>query len=287
MKRLIKTVDLIFFQDDANGEYGLAHKETYNENNAFNAFWSAIGMFHDVFEHAHEHTHKYFKGNYAMNLGGELAAMGSFWYYIDELGISNRFPNDRSRWNPGESMRETTCSDMREAIKDGYCRYGYTLESNVPKQKPVDNCGLEDEMRTYWDTIKDTHFTNDYKGSYDYEQEREFSISYKQSVSFGKIANLHRYGYRMAERMVPNNKENYITLTEFIDFWNNFTKNNNAEELMSMYKGITVKLYKEAGEISWKAFLVGGVDGLPNHEIRHAHNVQEDLLDYAEFDFES
>ena len=42
MKRLVKTVELVFFQDDANGEYGLAHKETYDQNqgNGFNAFWN-------------------------------------------------------------------------------------------------------------------------------------------------------------------------------------------------------------------------------------------------------
>lgn len=278
MKRLINTVELEFFCDDANGEYGLAHKETIDDNNGFNAFWSGIGMFHDIFEHSHEYKHKYFQGDYAMNLGGELAAMGSMWYYIDTLGISNRM-TDNNRWRASESMRESTCGDVRESITEGYCRYGYSLESNVPKQRPVDNITLEDEMLNYWDKVKECEYRDRDSTDSDYDQEREFSKQYRESVSFGKIANLHRYGYRMAERLVPDNVENMNTLTDFIEFWDDFTKNNDAEELMNIYNGITVKIYKENGIVTWKAFLTQS-NQYPDHQIRSVHNVLEDLWDY-------
>jgi hypothetical protein len=44
-------VRLEFFQDHADGSYGLAHEKTISNDTSFNAFWHGIGIFHDVFEH--------------------------------------------------------------------------------------------------------------------------------------------------------------------------------------------------------------------------------------------
>jgi len=250
MKRLIKKVDLVFFCDDANGEWGLAHKETFDDNNAFNAFWGGIGMFHDVFEHNHEKTHKYFQGDYAMNIGGEMTAMGAMWYYFDGLGVGNRL--NYGYRSPAENMKLTTLSDVHESISDGYTRYGYTLESNVPKQRPTDNGELEYQISDYWKQVKNISVKTEY------EQERESGIAYKKSVTFRKIADLHRYGYRMAERLVPDNNENRETLYNFLNFWNEFAKNNKAEFMAETFKGLEVKLYKDTnGLISWKATFIG------------------------------
>lgn len=253
MKHLIKKVDLVFFQDDASGLFGLAHKETFNDNNAFNAFWNAIGIFHDVFEHSHEFTNKYFRGDYAMNIGGEMAAMGSMWYYIDELGIGNRLRN--SMYSPGDSMRDSTLSDVHEYIASGYVRYGHTLESNVPKQRPVDNSEMEYQIGKYWDKVQEIEVNANG------EQEKEDGITYKNSVTFRKIADLHRYGYRMAAKLVPNNWDNQKTLTSFLEFFETFCKNNSAETLANAFKGMIIKLYKdENGFISWTAKLYGNND---------------------------
>src|SRR5690606_27490276 len=75
-RKLVREVRLQFFCDPAHGEWGLAHENTIEpQGDGFNAFWSGTtGIFHDVFEHAHEHT-GYFQGPYAMNIGGEIAAM--------------------------------------------------------------------------------------------------------------------------------------------------------------------------------------------------------------------
>ena len=248
MKRLIKTIDLVFFQDDATGDYGLAHKNTFDDNNAFNAFWNGIGMFHDIFEHSHEKENKYFKGDYAMNVGGEMAAMGSMYYYLEAMGVRNRILNQNMYFRgTGESMKESTLSEVHEAISSGYCRYGYSLESNVPDQRPIEDGEFEYQLKDYSDKVKALPVT-----STD-EQEREFGKQYKQSVTFRKIANLHRYGYRMAERLVPNNWDNRAMLSTFIEFWNEFTKNNPAEEMQRNFKGLTIKLYKdENGFVSWK-----------------------------------
>lgn len=259
MKRLIKKVDLVFFCDDANGEWGLAHKETFEENNGngFNAFWNGIGIFHDVFEHSHEKTHKYFQGDYSMNIGGEMTAMGALWYYFDELGINNRLKYGYV--SPSQSMRETTSMEVKEAIQDGYCQFGYTLESNVPYQRPTDNGELEYQISEYWKQVKNCHYDKrNITENYKCENEIESSKAYKESVTFRKIADLHRYGYRMAEKLVPLNSENRETLYNFLDFWNEFCKNNKAEFMAGTFNGLEVKLYKDSeGVISWKATFIG------------------------------
>lgn len=246
-KRLIKTVDLRFFEDDGNGEWGLCHADTMDSDNGFNAFWNGIGIFHDVFEHSHEHQNKYFRGDYAMNVGGEMAAMGAMWYYYNVLGVSNRM--NANGWTvPSESMKQTTLSEVKEVLYGGYCRYGYTLESNVPKQRPVYDSELEYQIEDFWKQVKESPIrcTN--------EQEKEFARAYKRSVTFRKIADLHRYGFRMAERLVKDCYDNRIALYDFIEVWNNFCKRNPAREMANYFRGLTVKVYKdENGRITWKA----------------------------------
>jgi hypothetical protein len=250
MKRLVKTVELSFFNDDATGEWGLTHKDTQDDNygNAFNAFWGGLGIFHDVFEHSHEHQNKYFRGQYAMNVGGEMTAMGAMWYYIDQLGMHNRLRNNGfSRYSPGESMRQTTQSEIEEALYSGYCRYGDTLTSNVPKQRPTENGELEYQIAEFWKVVKTAPI------KCEDEQEKEFARAYKQSVTFRKIADLHRYGYRMAEKMVPDNWDNRQMCVDFFDVWEKFCTNNPADEMKNSFSGVTFKLYKENDRITWKA----------------------------------
>lgn len=250
MKRLVKKIELTFFQDDANGEWGLTHKDTCDNRygNSFNAFWGGMGIFHDIFEHSHEHTNKYFRGDYAMNIGGEIAAMGSMWYYIDELGMHNRL-SGRSVHSPSDSMRMSTEDMIHENIEYGGSQYGSTLESNVPKQRPTDNGELEYQIGKYWENVKKMNPERNH------DNEKEYGYQYKNSVTFRKIADLTRYGYRMAEKFVPNNWDNRTTLSDFLEVWENFCKSHPAEEMKNMFSGITFKIYKENDRITWKAIL--------------------------------
>lgn len=253
MKKLVKTVELVFFKDDGNGEYGLAHKETFDQSNGsgFNAFWGGMGIFHDVFEHSHEHTDKYFRGDFAMNVGGEMAAMGAMYYYIESMGMHNRINNRGWNWKgTGDSMKQTTLSEVHEAISSGYCNYGYTLESNVPKQKPVNDGEFEYQLHDFAKEVKNLK-VDGYS-----EEEKEYGRNYKKSVTFRKIADLHRYGYRMAEKLVPNKWDNRAMIENFLAYWDEFCKQNPAEEIQNHFKGMTVKLYKdESGFVTWKAVL--------------------------------
>lgn len=269
-KRLIKVVDLRFFCDDVNGEYGLTHKETIKEG--FNAFWGTIGIFHDVWEHEHEYTHKYFRGSYAMNVGGEMAAMGKMWYYQDELGLGNaRNLSQYSIYSEGDRMRQTTQMEIQEAIQSGYCQFGSTLESRVPKQRPVDNEELEYQIEKMWEDIRSYHYSGNTE--YSDDNEKKASTEYKQSCNFRKIADLHRWGYRQGEKLVPYSWENRNTLREFIEFWGSFCKNNIAEELQNYYKGIEFRIYKTGDAVSWKAKLISNSYEIKDVPIISVHEV--------------
>lgn len=277
MKRLIKTVKLKFFQDDVNGEYGLCHDETQNRNESFNAFWGGQGIFHDVFEHSHEYTNKYFQGDYALNIGGEMAAMGAMWYYYEELGMYDRL-NPYGYRSPGQSMRDTTYSLVQEAISYGYTNFGYTLESNVPKQRPTENSELEYQIETFWNDAKNLHFER--SGTIIPEQdnqELQSSRDYKRSVTFRKIADLHRYGFRMAERLVPQCSHNRQVLSNFKEYFDKLCKDNSAEDMNRMFRGLTIKLYKEAHEISW----TGIFHSMDSYEIKDV-KISQDRPFYLE-----
>ena len=179
MKTLVNKIDLKFFDDDATGEWGLAHATTYNDNNAFNAFWNGMGIFHDVFEHWFENEHKYFMGDNAMNVGGEMAAMGAMWYYYAELGVHNRM-NERSFHSPSDSMRMTTESMIQESIQCGYNQFGNTLECGVPYQKPVESGELEYQIQKFADNVKEFNF--DYSSNYDQTQEKEDSKLHQPGI---------------------------------------------------------------------------------------------------------
>lgn len=259
MKRLVNTVNLKFFADDAGMGWGMSHEETYDNNygNGFNSFWDGLGIFHDVFEHYFEYRHKYFQGDHAANVGGEMAAMGHLWYYIFELGLSIRDAN-KGRYgfgdrDLGDSIMGVTRSYIQEAVQAGYCNYGYTLECAVPRQSPLDN-ELDYRLRQYYEQVKSWEFAEQYHNC---EQERESAQNYKKSVTFQKIANLHRWGYRQAEKLVPNNMANQSTLHSFIEFWNEFTARHSAKELATDFKGISFRIYKDDDCIEWRSFLRG------------------------------
>jgi hypothetical protein len=256
--RLIRKVELRLFEDNATGDWGLAHKKTIESyGEGFNAFWGDIGIFHDVFEHYFEHEHKYFRDNYAMNIGGEMAAMGHFIYYVNELNIYKR-RSENAYYTEESRAIHTTVDLIEECITDGYSSFGQTLESAIPNQKPIYESELEYEIQKSFRKIRGLKPSKEYY---------EMSKSYKDSVSLSKMRNLHRWGYRQAERMIPNTWKNTDTLNKFMTFWGNFCISYNAKTLASYgYKGIDFFIYKDKDQnISWKAILIGDYYGkLPN-----------------------
>lgn len=268
--RLVHTVELRLFEDDSTGEYGLTHTDTCEggSGDGFNAFYDAKGIFHDVFEHWFERRHKYFQGIYAMNVGGEMAAMGAAMYYYDTLGLSERPLSRNSIYAFSDQIRLTTESMVTEAIGEGYCNFGATLECAVPRQRESCaelECQIEQlarNVRQY--RPRDFYSIVDESARQAIEDERarnrQFGEDYRKSATASKIRRLHRWGYHMASKLVPNHYDNRDTLTEFLTFWEAFCKRNPAEELANVLRGITFKVYRDTEErISWKAFAMPSV----------------------------
>lgn len=253
-KILVRKVELVFFCDEANGEWGTAHRETYDHSmgDGFNAFWDGMGMFHDVFEHAHEFTDKHFRGDAAMNIGGEMAASGAMWYYINQLGMSKRLRNGGSYW-PLETLTvDATFNMVQEAIADANCPYGYTLVSGVPTQKDTCNYGLESLISEYEYRVRGVKVKQ--KGEYTEDHEIEFGRAYKKSCTPAKIRNLHRYGYNLAKELVPEAEGNAEVLDTFKVWWDTFCKANEAEEIANLFHDLEISIFRDdMDRISWEA----------------------------------
>lgn len=243
-------VRLDFFEDEVTGGFGLAHYNAIHCETPFNAFFHAIGIFHDVFEHYFEDNHPYFIGKNSFNIGGEMCAMGAFAYFAETLYVQKRrFINiyNEDMTSIHRVMRNSTESLIIEAIAHGGMYYGRTLECGVPYQKPICDSELEYQCELMYKKIKDTEVDGD---------DLEGANKYKKSVTKQKILNLHRYGYRMAENLVPTNQENRIKLNDFIKYFEDFCKYHNAEELYKNFTSIEFEITKKKDIIDWKAILI-------------------------------
>lgn len=262
-KRLVRTVDLRFFQDDANGEFGVTHKDTCPGNgngDEFNAFWDGRGIFHDVFEHAHEFTDKHFRGQYALTTAGETVAMGALLYYIG-AGRVYRNQNERgsSFYTEEQQAVMETADAQAEMIKSGNERFTSSFDVCVPNQPDTEDSSLEWAIDEHWQRIVKAKaecgqgvWNQPGKGQDPEELAR--CKEYADSVTEEKIRNLYRYGWHMAQKLVGDVWQNGNTLSNFISFWNDFCKKNSAEELTTFYKGIVFKIYKDReGLLSWSA----------------------------------
>ena len=243
----MKTVILKLFRDEANGEYGVAHSNAVDRG--FNAFWSGVGIFHDVFEHHHEDTHKYFKGDYAFNVAGEMMASGAMYYYSNELGVYNRRLDSFKGWE--RSVVESGYDSWVDLLNGygGYGDFGLTLESRIPYQRPVGSFDsyIEDgwlQLQSYEPIDRDE------------QQDYNDALDCKASITKRKFFDLYRYGFRYAQRFVPDNYENQATLSEFINFWNDITKKVDAETLYSFVDSIQFNISKAKSIVSVKAYLV-------------------------------
>ena len=234
---------LTFFQDNANGEYGLAHENAIDRG--FNAFWTGQGIFHDVFEHYFEENNKYFQNKFGFNIGGEICAMGHLAYYWEMARPENRKLSDRSTYPFEHSIAHTTISDMEEAISEGYTNFGSRLECAVPKQKDVNSYILTNIIHEHLYCMEVATIS---EKCYEIEAAKEF----KRSITDNKIINLYTYGYKLAEQIAPNTEHNKKALFDFIDFWKEFCSNHSAKELTNEFKHVEFTI-TTGEEIKWTA----------------------------------
>lgn len=226
-------VRLKFWDDDATDDWGLSPINSINVENPFNAAFTPTMIFHDSFEHWFEDKHKYFLGKNAFNVGGEVAAMGAMWCYYEEY--YERLNN--SYHSPQDNCIATTLYMMQEGVEDGFFSYGERLECGVPYQPPVECGDLEYIIDEHWQRVKG------FKVS-------EEGQEYFNSITRAKLANLYRWGYRMAQRM----KLDWDAIHDFMDFFEGFCAKNSAEELAYYFKGLTIRW--DSRKRKWSATLV-------------------------------
>jgi len=256
-KQLIHTVKLKFFTDD-NGTSGISHEQTceYNTNDeTFDAFWDGVGIFHDVFEHWFEYKHEYFLNDFGMNRAGECAAMGAALYYYQGLGVMNRTRQGGMFYRPfTDDIRMENEYPIKESLT-GYSRFGHTFECMIPDQDEA-HIELECVIDDLWESVRNYQRDNDIE-----EGCEDGARVYRNSLTKAKVRNSYRWGYHMAEALVPRSGDNNLTLTGFIDYFNQLCKDNDAKEMVEIFDSININLYSDKNEwgetcISWEGELI-------------------------------
>lgn len=257
-------VELSLFQDDANGEWGLAHSNAINNSyeNSFNAFWSGIGIFHDVFEHYFEDKNKYFLGDYAFNIGGEVAAMGHLAYYWNTFRPQNRRINPNNIYSFEDGIISSTESEMSEAITYGYWNFGNKLLCNTPKAKKEDyNYYLENIIQEHLYKIKKcTPRKDEYYDDLQFAQQK----LYKKSITESKLRSLYTWGWKQAENIIPDTSENLYKIEEFIAYWDKFTKQHKAEDLANYLEKLIFTI-TPGDDLKWSCEWVNNNQETINH----------------------
>lgn len=209
MKEVTK---FIFGVDEATGCSGCL-PEKYKESE-FNYSWNATMIFHDTVEHYFENQNKYFRKDYAWNIGGEMVAMGGLYYLYDAFTLSKRFGN--SSFNCEQMIMNTGKYDLLESGSHGNFSYGYELLCNIPYQRPVQSY-MEDFIIEIFNDFKKSKIETFYK------EELEHCQKFRNSVTLEKLRRLYRWGYRNAEKRFPNTYHNSYMLNCLLTELEKFT----------------------------------------------------------------
>ncbi len=214
-------VKLKLHQDDATGEWGLAHHDTISVRQPFNAFWEPAGIFHDVFEHNHEHS-KYFDGKYAITLWGEVVASGKALAYNDRLGIDNF---QYRGTGPARDFTADTIGEVEEYIYElgtdsehAYMRYDMTKETcAIPYQEYLNPPSLNYTIQNYIDAL--------------YKQMDKHNIK-KSPIWIPGITRCYTYGYKQGSKLIGKDwSQAYDVMQKFLDDWHSICTDYKAEHL--------------------------------------------------------
>lgn len=249
--------------EDRNGITGFF--PSGHDYDKFNSFWTAIGIFHDVFEHYFE-GRKYFNGNEFCTIGGEMVAMGHFLYYTNTMGLSNRFIAFNGLIEPAVNG---TNDFIEEDIMYGhYCIEKSDFNLSIPRQRKSDWI-VEEAINEHYQRIKRMKASD----SEDPERARMFIKSIKKSY----IANCYRLGYRMAKRIDSGNG-NYYILHEFIDQWDKIIRKTDPKELSELFNK-AIFTVNTRPQIKWKCELIGyGLKVIVTEKTR-CHNLYNLIYD--------
>jgi len=259
-KKPFRTIRLSITEDykGSGGGPGVLPMKTMDRDDGFDPSWSVLMLFHDVFEHWQEYEHRYFQGDYAMNVGGEMYAMGAMTWFISRMGVYQRLnSNGFSIYSDEQRTVQTTLGLMTEAVFSGYCSFGARLECAVPYQKRghhyADNA-LENMLAEYR-YMYQKELVLEYRRRK--SEVEESGHEYRKSVTMSKITRLHRYGYYHAQRTFPDSAHNRITLQDFWTQWSHFIDRRRSfeDDIQMHYKELRVQLYylNEHRDFTWRA----------------------------------
>ncbi len=219
-------------EDDATGEWGLCHANAVGK---FNTFWGPDGIFHDVFEHYFEDNHKYFSGNAAFSVWGEMCASGHGIAYAD-IGVDN------FRYRQSSRGRDFTV-DTTTLITDWLHGYVDWLDF------PIDRCDIPVQKYKCPTTLR--HWMNEYE-SFWYEQ-RDKGRDKIKMIPKKYIYRSYIYGYKQALQIIGGDKQHaYNVLDKFLEQWHYITKHQ-ANELY-LYTGTSEEgpVYSDYGIYGFK-----------------------------------
>lgn len=222
---------LWLIKDENTGDYGFTNEDpTWNPWPVFDASFTPVMIFHDVFEHWFEGNHPYFEGENSFNIAGEVAAMGAMTYYYEEVYGRRLHPFSISAI---DMTIDTTFGFMQENIEDGVGMFGDTFNCIIPPQPEVDKGDLERIIQEHWEKIQDLEFGG------------QVGQTYQDSITFQKLSNAYRWGYYMAQDM----ELDYGTVADMFDLFKGFCKNNDPEELSYYFDGMLVEYDSDTQEI--------------------------------------
>lgn len=220
------TIDLRVHTDDRHGIKGVCPKNALNQ---FEPFWSADGIFHDVFEHVHEEEHPYFSGRGAFTLWGEMAASGMAIAYRD-IGINNfkfrKYGMDRDfTADTVYILQEALYESKQEPDIEPYLEYSIDKDRcKVPYQRPLDyhsNYNLYSWIGEYQYWVEENK-----------KNENAAIRRFMKTVSFPHIQRCYLWGYKRAQRIIGEDvKHSYLVLDQFLDTWHRICKGNEVSDL--------------------------------------------------------
>lgn len=220
------TVDLRIHEDERYGIRGLCPKSALDR---FEPFWGADGIFHDVFEHAHEEEHPYFKGDAAFTLWGEMVASGMAIAYKD-IGIDN------FRYR-GYGLNRDFTADTRFILENAIYESRQEPDIEPYLEYPIDKKLCKIPYQKHLDGYS-TYNLYTWIGEYDYwvEQNKKNENAdirkFMKSVSFPHIQRCYLWGYKRAKRIIGEDvKHSYLVLDKFLDTWHRICKGNEPSSL--------------------------------------------------------
>lgn len=231
----------LWLGEDCNGQWGTMPLACYDPDDIlFNVFWSGNGgIHHDVFEHYFELRHKYFLGDYGINVLGEIVAHGHMNYYANELQCSMRTAMNGDCLSE-DIIIEGTLDYIQDNCGQGWSLYGDTLMSKIPYQKPG-SVYTETLIEEYLKKLKEirVHPTGE---------------KYYNSCTPEKIRNAHRLGERMARKLCPDTNTNRRIMDDFIAYWDEFCKDHEAHSVARSYDRIIFDVHTKHKELVWNAW---------------------------------